>query len=133
MAKYVNVSAKRKRAIARATAKEGTGIVRINHQLLETYQPKMARLMLQEPLLIAGEIAEKINIDIKTQGGGWHSQAEAARGCIAKALVELTRNKQLKQEFIAYDRTLMVDDVRRNEPHKPNDSKPRRARQKSYR
>jgi len=35
--KIINTSGKRKRAIARATLKEGKGIVRINSQLLDIY------------------------------------------------------------------------------------------------
>lgn len=131
--KIVHVSARRKRAIARATLREGKGFVRVNHQLLDTYGPKMARLLIMEPLVIAGDLAKKVNVDVNVLGGGWHSQAEAARGCIAKALVEYTKNKQLRQDFLSYDRHLLVDDSRMNEPHKPNDSKPRAARQKSYR
>ncbi len=132
--KIVHVSGRRKRAIARATLTEGKGYIRVNHQLLDTYSPKMARLMIQEPLSIVGDLAKKINVNIDVFGGGWHAQAEAARGCIAKALVEFTKNKQLRQDFLSYDRHLIVDDARVNEPAKPNDSgKPRSARQKSYR
>lgn len=131
--KIVHVSGKRKHAVARATLREGKGLIRVNHQLLDTYQPRMARLMISEPLAIAGDYASKINVDVNVMGGGWHSQAEAARLCIAKALVEYTKNKQLRQDFLSYDRNLLVQDKRRGEPHKPNDSKPRAARQKSYR
>ena len=131
--KTVHVSGRRKRAIARATLTEGNGAIRINHQLLESYGQKMARLMIQEPLSIAGDYAKNVNININVLGGGWHAQAEAARGCVAKALVEYTKNKQLRQSFLSYDRHLLIDDARVNEPHKPNDSAPRKARQKSYR
>jgi len=131
--KVVHVSSRRKRAIARATLHEGKGIIRINHQTLDTYQPKLARMMIQEPLMIAGDFVNKVNINVNVFGGGWHSQAEAVRGCVAKALVESTKNKQLKTEFLNYDRTLLIDDVRFAEASKPNDSKPRSARQKSYR
>ncbi len=131
--KIVQVSGKRKHAIARATAREGKGYIRINKQLLDTYEPKIARMMVIEPVKLAPEYAEKVNIDIDVQGGGWHSQAEAARLCVARALVEISRSKQLRQTFLDYDRNLLVPDSRRNEAHKPNDSKPRKARQKSYR
>lgn len=131
--KFVHVSSRRKKAIARATLHEGKGVIRINHQILDTYQPKLARMMIQEPLEIAGDYANKVNIDINIHGGGWHSQAEAARGCVAKALVEFTKNKQLKSDFLNYDRMLLIDDSRVNEVSKPNDSKPRSSRQKSYR
>lgn len=133
MSKVVHVAGKRKRAIARATVHEGKGVIRINSQLLETYEPKMARLRLMEPVLLSGDVAKKVNIDVEVHGGGWQGQTEAARLTIARGLVQFARSKQLKQEFLEYDRNLIVADVRRGEASKPNDSKPRRARQKSYR
>ena len=131
--KTVHVSGKRKRAVARATLKDGKGYIRINKQLLQNYQPRLSRMRIEEPLLIAGELSKKVNIDIKVKGGGFQSQTEATRLAVAKALVIHSKDKQLKQDFLDYDRHLIVADVRRNEPHKPNDSKPRRKRAKSYR
>lgn len=133
MSKTTHTSGKRKRAIARATIAEGKGIVRINHQLLETYEPRMARMRIMEPLLLGGEIAKKVDIDINVVGGGQQGQADAVRLAIAKGLVQFSKNKQLKQDFLQYDRNLLIADVRRGEASKPNDSKPRKARQKSYR
>ena len=134
MPKIVHTSGKRKRAIARATLKEGKGIVRINKLLLANYSNTLARLKIQEPLEIAKEIAQTVNISVNVKGGGWQSQAEASRLAIAKALVGYTRGEKLKKAFLEYDRHLLVADTRRNEPCKPNDSgKPRAKRQKSYR
>ena len=134
MAKIIQTSGKRKRAIARARIKEGKGFVRVNKQLIKTIQPKLARMRLMEPLILAGDdIVNKVNIDVNVMGGGWMGQTEAARLAIAKALVEFTKNKQLKQDYLEYDRHLIVQDSRRAEPSKPNDSKPRKKRQKSYR
>jgi len=42
-------------------------------------------------------------------------------------------DKKLKKQLLSYDRHLLVADVRRKEQRKPNDSKARKARQKSYR
>jgi len=131
--KTVHISGKRKHAIARATVREGTGIVRINRTNLETYKPEILRMKIMEPIIIAGDAAKKVDLDINVFGGGYASQAEAARLALARGLVEYTGSKSLKREFLDYDRQLLVADVRRNEPHKPNDSKPRAARQKSYR
>lgn len=134
MKKVINVSGKRKRAIARATLKEGKGVIRINRMGLGTYSPEIARMMIQEPLEIAGEVASKVDINVDVFGGGWHSQAEAARLVVAKALVEFAGSKKLKQDMLEYDRHLLIPDLgRQKEPHKPNDSKPRAKRQKSYR
>ena len=79
MAKIVNTSGKRKRAIARATLKEGNGIIRINKSLLTNYGNQLARMRIQEPLEIVNDVAVKVNIDVNVRGGGWQSQAEASR------------------------------------------------------
>jgi small subunit ribosomal protein S9 len=132
--KSIVVSGKRKRAIARATITPGKGIIRINKQLLKTIEPEISRLRLQEPLEIAGDYKNKVNININLKGGGSQSQIEAARLTIAKALLAYTNNNaELKQSFLNYDRHLLIADTRRNEPHKPNDSKPRAKRQFSKR
>ena len=132
--KTIITSGKRKRAIARATLKEGKGIIRVNKILLDLYEPKMYRLKLREPLILAGDIINKINIDIKVIGGGIASQAEASRLAIARALVEYTKSERLKDKFLKYDRQLLVADIRRKEPSKPNRHGQARAKkQKSYR
>ncbi len=132
--KPINTSGKRKRAIARATLKEGKGKIRINKILLDFYEPKVYRLKLREPLILAGDIINKVNIDINVLGGGIASQAEASRLAIARALVEYSKSERLKERFLKYDRQLLVADVRRKEAAKPNRHGQARAkRQKSYR
>ncbi|MBI1969899.1 30S ribosomal protein S9 [Candidatus Woesearchaeota archaeon] len=132
--KVVHISGKRKRAIARATIREGKGVVRINSMLLDHVQPELVRAKIMEPLILAGdEIMKNVNIHVNWRGGGIVSGAEAVRLVIAKGLVAFTGKKDLRQRFLEYDRHLLVADVRRNEPHKPGDSKPRANRQKSYR
>ncbi len=133
MKKVVHTSGKRKHAVARATLKPGKGLVRINSLLLDHYQPSLARFRIQEALQIAGDTAKKVNIQVDVFGGGWQSQAEASRLAIARSLVEFTGSKELKKSYLDYDKHLLIADVRRNEPHKPNDSKPRKKRAKSYR
>ena len=133
MSKVINASGKRKKAIARATLKEGTGISRINSRLLDTVEPEVMKMKIMEPLILADEAAKKIDADIVVKGGGAMSQTDAARLALAKGIVAYTGSKTIKNAFLEYDRHMLVADVRRNEPHKPNDSKPRAARQKSYR
>ncbi|MBW2980212.1 30S ribosomal protein S9 [Candidatus Woesearchaeota archaeon] len=130
--KIIHKSGKRKTAIARATLNEGKGIVKINNILIDEYQPKLSRLKLREPLLLAGDVVNKVNISINSTGGGINSQAEAARLAVARALVAY--DKKLEQVFLNYDRNLLVADVRRKETHKPNcHGKARAKKQKSYR
>lgn len=127
----VHVSGKRKRATARVTLKPGKGIVKINNFSLEHYRPEVAKMRIQEPLFLAGDIAKKIDIKINVYGGGWNAQADACRTGIGKALTQF--NPSLKKTFLDYDRALIVSDIRHTEASKPNDSKPRKMRQKSYR
>lgn len=129
--KIINTTGKRKTAIARAVLKEGSGIIRINSVLLDNYSTEMYRTKIMEPLILAEDIPKKVNISIKVQGGGQMSQAEASRLAIARALSQL--QPSLKKVFLSYDRHLLVPDVRFKETYKPNDSKARAKRQKSYR
>lgn len=134
--RIIQTVGKRKTAIARATIREGKGRVRINHKPVEIIEPEIARFTIMEPLILAGEDRlSKIDIDVKVEGGGFMGQAEAARVAIARALVEWTNDMNLKEKFMKYDRTMLVGDSRRTEPHKPNRSTkgPRAKRQKSYR
>lgn len=132
--KLVHTSGKRKSAIARATLRQGNGLVRINSVPLDFVHPKMSRLKLREPLILAGDVASKVNINVDVVGGGITSQAEASRLAIAKALLNFTKSDKLKETFLNYDRNLLVADVRRKEPAKPNRHGQARAKiQKSYR
>jgi len=132
----ITVIGKRKTSIAKATIKKGTGKILINHRPPEILN-FFKKLTILEPIMIAQDIlkTDTINFDIKVTatGGGVESQAQAARLAIARALVAATKNEELKKAFLHYDRTLLVADVRRKEQRKPNDSRARAARQKSYR
>ena len=130
--KVINVSGKRKRAVARATLKEGSGKVKINGVPIELIEPEMARTRLKEPLILAEDTANNVDIDVNVFGGGNMGQSEAARLTIAKALA--LYNKKLEKIFSDYDRHLLIADVRRKETRKPNrHSKARAKVQKSYR
>ncbi len=129
--KPIHSPGKRKTAIAKATLSKGSGKVFVNRTPLELVQPEQARLRISEPLRLAGDKIKNLNIKVKMIGGGFQSQAEAARLAIARSLVKL--DKTLKSTFLNYDRHLLIADVRRKEQRKPNDSKARSKRQKSYR
>src|SRR3989344_467958 len=133
--KIVHVSGKRKKSVARATIMSGKGQIRINKRLLQLYDPKLARMRIMEPLLIAGDdVVKKVKINVNVEGGGWNGQAEAARLAIARGLVQFTGNKQLERSFLDYDRHLIVADVRQRETRKPNTHQKARSKvQKSYR
>jgi len=133
------VTGTRKRAIAVASISKGTGKIRINSRLLDIIEPRYVRIRIKEPLIIANDIqkdlTENVDIDVKVRGGGVWGQADAVRTAIAKALVSFSKSKELKEAFLDYDRSIIIPDDRRTEPHKPSRSKagPRRTKQQSKR
>jgi len=126
-------SGKRKMAVARASVIVGKGRVRVNAKPIEFHEPKLAREKIMEPLIIAGDIVEKMDIDVNVAGGGVMGQADASRTAIAKAIVNFTADTELKKKYVAYDRSLLVSDPRRKLPKKPLGRGARKKRQKSYR
>ncbi len=126
-------SGKRKSANARATARPGSGVFRVNSILLEQHLPLLSRQKIMEPLLIAGDLAKKVDIDVTVHGGGVLGQADAARLAISKALVAYSEDPELKAAFQSYDRALLVADPRRKETRKPGPSTARTSAQKSKR
>lgn len=133
MKKVIHTSGKRKTAIARGKFREGKGRVRINKSPVELYDPELARLKIMEPLTLAGDLLNNVDIDVKVIGGGVMGQAEAARMVIAKGLVQWTSDMELKEKFNQYDRTMLVGDPRRSEPKKYGGPGARARKQKSYR
>lgn len=125
--------ARRKTAIAHATLRKGTGKIRVNRMLLGIVQPRYVQLLIKEPITLAGDIANDIDVDVSVKGSGQMAQAVAARGAIAKALVAYTNNPKLKKEFLDYNRMLIVDDIRQKEPKKPLGTGARAKKQKSKR
>lgn len=131
--KVLVTSGKRKTAIARATVKPGKGRVRVNKMPLEVVEPEMVRTFISEPLLIARGVSEEVDIDVNFEGGGIMGQAEAARTAIARALYGWSNDEELRKAFLDYDRTLLVNDVRRKESKKQGGRGARKKRQTSYR
>ncbi|HNR25388.1 MAG TPA: 30S ribosomal protein S9 [Methanobacteriaceae archaeon] len=133
MKKVIHTSGKRKTAIARGKVREGKGRVRINKLPVEYYHPELARLKIKEPLTLAGDLVDQVDIDVHVVGGGVMGQAEAARMVIAKGLVQWTGDMDLKEKFNQYDRTMLVGDPRRTESKKYGGRGARARQQKSYR
>ncbi|MCX6708729.1 MAG: 30S ribosomal protein S9 [Candidatus Woesearchaeota archaeon] len=130
--KVIHEVGTRKTAVARATLTAGAGIVRINSRLFSTLPQNMFRAKIEEALLLAGDAAKKVNINVRVNGGGVNGQAEAIRLALAKVLAVF--DKKLHTKYLDYDRVFTVADVRRKETHKPNcQGKARAKRQKSYR
>ena len=133
MVKVVHTSGKRKTAIARATLRSGKGRVRINSKPVEFYQPELARLKIKEPIELAWNQANRVDINVNVEGGGVMGQAEASRTAIARGIVQWVDDEKLQKLFQNYDRALLVNDTRRKEPKHPMGRGTRKKRQKSYR
>ena len=131
--KMVTAVGKRKTAIARAIVEEGNGRVRINKILLQVVQNPFMKSKIAEPLILLGDRAKEIQVDVRVKGGGEMGQAEAARSAIAKGLVDFFEDEELRKQMSDYDRALLVDDTRRKEPKHFGGRGARAKRQKSYR
>ncbi|MDS0474945.1 MULTISPECIES: 30S ribosomal protein S9 [Natrinema] len=129
-----NTSGKKKTAVARATVREGEGRVRINSQPVELVEPEMSRLKMLEPFRIVGEdLRGEMDIDVRVEGGGISGQADAVRTAIARGIVQHTNDAELRDAFMEFDRSLLVNDVRQSEPKKWGGPGARARYQKSYR
>jgi small subunit ribosomal protein S9 len=129
-----NTSGKKKTAVARATVQDGSGKVRINSQPVELVEPELARLKMTEPFRIAeDDLRDGVDIDVTVQGGGFAGQADAVRTAIARGLVQHTSDAELREAFMGFDRSLLVNDVRQSEPKKWGGPGARARYQKSYR
>ncbi|MBI2076162.1 MAG: 30S ribosomal protein S9 [Candidatus Aenigmarchaeota archaeon] len=125
----------RKKSIARAVLREGSGKVRINSVLIDLVEPRYKQMRIKEALLLAGDVAKTVDINVSVSGGGVWGQADASRNAIANALVSWRKDDSLKRAYLEYDRSLLIPDARRTEPHKPSRSSagPRRTKQQSKR
>jgi small subunit ribosomal protein S9 len=128
-----NTSGKKKTAIARATIRKGSGQVRINSRPVELTEPEPARLKMLEPFRLAEDRREGVDIDIDVEGGGVIGQADAARTAIARGLVEFSNDAELRDAYMEFDRSLLVNDVRQSESKKWGGPGARARFQKSYR
>jgi len=131
--KVIVASGKRKSAVARASVRKGKGLVRINNVPVEMHEPHLARVMIMEPLTLAGDKSSKVDIDVNVQGGGVMGQAMASRTALAKGLVQFLEDDDLEKMYVHYDRSLLVSDPRRKLPKNPEGRGARKKHQKSYR
>ena len=79
---------RRKRAVARVFLRSGKGTITVNGRpMSEYFTTEGSRAAVRQPLL-ATETAEKFDVLILTDGGGFSGQADAAKLGVARALVE---------------------------------------------
>lgn len=125
----INAVGRRKAAIARVYVTEGNGQIIINKRPLEVYFPSsILQYIVKQPLNTL-EAAEKYDIKVNLDGGGYKGQAEALRLAIARALVKI--NPEDKPALRAEG--FMTRDPRSVERKKPGQPKARKRFQFSKR
>lgn len=145
--KSVQVFGRKKTATAVAHVKEGRGNIKVNGCPLDLVQPEILRTKVHEPFM-AIKLGNNplpfdftdLDIRVRVKGGGYSAQVYAIRQAIAKGIVayyqkfvDESSKQQIKDKFLAYDRSLLVADSRRTEPKKFGGSSARARYQKSYR
>lgn len=125
----INALGRRKRAVARVFVTEGTGKITINKRDLAVYFPStLLQYVVLQPLKKL-DVAEKYDIKVNLDGGGYNGQANALRLAIARALVKINPEdkKALRSEGF------LTRDARSVERKKPGQPKARRRFQFSKR
>ena len=88
-APLTQTTGRRKRAVARASLRPGTGQFLINGKALDVYFPTAASRMVVTEALTVTETNESYDITASIHGGGISGQAGALRMAIARSLLEL--------------------------------------------
>ena len=125
----VNALGRRKSAVARIFVKEGTGKITINKKDLQDYFPSSILQFIVKQPLTKLDVAEKYDIKVNLDGGGFTGQSQALRLAIARALVKINPEdkKALRSEGF------LTRDAREVERKKPGRPKARRRFQFSKR
>jgi small subunit ribosomal protein S9 len=117
--KYINAIGRRKSAVARVyLSQEGTGKITINKKDITEYFPSaILQYVVKQPLNLLN-VADKYDIKVNLDGGGFTGQSQALRLAIARALVKINEEdkKALKdQGFLTRDSRT----VERKKPGRP--------------
>merc|ERR1712042_239216 len=131
----VQVFGRKKTSTAVAHCKAGKGLIKVNGRPLALVEPRTLRQKLEEPVLLLGKDRfSAVDIRVRVNGGGHIAQVYAIRQAISKGLVayyqkyvDEASKKEIKDILIAYDRSLLVADPRRNEPKKFGGPAPERV------
>jgi small subunit ribosomal protein S9 len=92
-----NATGRRKTATARVSMRPGAGAVKVNGRDLDAYfASDVLRMVVRQPLVLT-ETAEKFDIVVNVDGGGFAGQAGAVRHGISRALLEY--NSELRERL----------------------------------
>ena len=114
----INALGRRKSSVARIYMTEGTGKITINKRdLTEYFRSPILQYVVKQPLALL-DVAEKYDIKVNLEGGGFTGQSQALRLAIARALVKVNADdkKALRAEgFVTRDSRA----VERKKPGRP--------------
>jgi small subunit ribosomal protein S9 len=110
-------------------------------------EPKIAKEMVLTPINLLGDVRNRVDINVKVQGGGFMGQAFASAVAISRALTgegkggrdpkdhPLTKSvrEEVRRKIMEFDRHLLSGDPRQTESKKFGGPGARRRKQKSYR
>ena len=128
---------RRKQAVARVRMISGKGNITVNGKDINEYMPDAMLVMdIKQPLELTNN-ADKFDIDVIANGGGYSGQAGAIRLGIARALLEYDSNTDQSREdsyrHILKSAGMVKRDPRSKERKKYGLKKARRAPQFSKR
>lgn len=124
-APLTQTTGRRKRSVARARVRPGTGKLTINGRPFEMYFPTAAqRMVVSEPLRLV-EAEEAYDVDATIHGGGVSGQAGALRMAIARSLEEINPDSRPALKKAG----LLTRDSRKKESKKYGLKKARKAPQ----
>lgn len=93
---------RRKRAVARVFLRPGSGVIQVNDRPIEHYfANETARNVVRQPLL-ATETADRFDVVILADGGGFTGQSDAAKLGIARALCEFNAELRGKLKSLGF-------------------------------
>ena len=125
----INALGRRKSSVARIYMTEGTGKITINKRDLTEYFPSpILQYVVKQPLALL-DVAEKYDIKVNLEGGGFTGQSQALRLAIARALVKVNADEKKAVRAEGF----VTRDSRAVERKKPGRPKARRRFQFSKR
>ncbi len=127
--KYYEAVGRRKTAVARVRLfADGKGRIVVNDQQHSDYLPTATDIKkVEDPLQAAG--AATMSVSVKVKGGGVHSQADAIRHGISRALLKVDADNRSTLKPFGW----LTRDPRKKERKKPGLKRARRAPQWSKR
>lgn len=125
----INAIGRRKAAVARVYLNDGKGQITINDREFKHYFPnEILQYVVLQPLNLLN-VADKYDIKVTLDGGGFKGQAEAVRLGISRALVKISEENKPKLKAEGF----LTRDPREVERKKPGQPKARKRFQFSKR